>query len=133
VRGHARGTVLQNKREPTTIDQQVGNRVRLRRLMLGWSQSELGKALEVSFQQVQKYEKGTNRIGASRLQNLAEILQVPVAFFFEGLKNIKVIDNYSEFLPTPECLSLAKALMRIGEPRIRRRIIALIEQIGNSQ
>jgi transcriptional regulator with XRE-family HTH domain len=93
---------------------------------MGWSQSKLGNVLGVSFQQVRKYEKGTNRIAASRLQNVAEILEVPVALF-------KDIDNCSEVLPASESLDLVKAFMRIGEPRIRRRIIALIEQIGNSQ
>jgi transcriptional regulator with XRE-family HTH domain len=125
--------LLKNKREPKLIDQHVGNRVRLRRLIMGWSQSKLGNVLGVSFQQVQKYEKGTNRIAASRLQNVAEILEVPVAFFFEGLQRFKDIDNCSEFLPASEGLDLVKAFMRIGEPRIRRRLIALIEQIGNSQ
>src|SRR6202048_5252595 len=87
---HARGVaLLKNKREPKLIDQHVGNRVRLRRLIMGWSQSKLGNVLGVSFQQVQKYEKGTNRIAASRLQNIAEILEVPVAFFFEGLQRFK--------------------------------------------
>src|SRR5260370_18155605 len=72
------------KKAPNPIDRHVGSRVRMRRLMLGMSQEKLGDALGLTFQQVQKYEKGTNRIGASRLQHLAQILQVPVAFFFEG-------------------------------------------------
>src|SRR5205807_1874690 len=113
-------------------DQRVGSRVRLRRLMMGWSQSKLGNALGVTFQQVQKYEKGTNRIAASRLQNVAEILEIPVAFFFKGLQRFRDIDIVSECLPTAEGLSLVRAFIRIGEPKIRRRIIALIEQIGNS-
>jgi transcriptional regulator with XRE-family HTH domain len=72
------------KKSPNPIDKHVGNRVRMRRLMLNMSQTKLGDALGLTFQQVQKYEKGTNRMGASRLQHLSQILQVPVPFFFEG-------------------------------------------------
>ena len=72
------------KKSPNPVDKHVGSRVRMRRLMLDMSQEKLGSALGLTFQQVQKYEKGTNRIGASRLQHISEILQVPVAFFFEG-------------------------------------------------
>ena len=72
------------KKAPNPIDKHVGSRVRMRRMMLGMSQEKLGDALGLTFQQVQKYEKGTNRIGASRLQQIATILQVPVSFFFEG-------------------------------------------------
>ena len=72
------------KKAPNPIDRHVGSRVRMRRMMLSMSQEKLGDALGLTFQQVQKYEKGTNRIGASRLQQIAHILQVPVSFFFEG-------------------------------------------------
>ena len=72
------------KKAPNPIDKHVGSRVRMRRMMLSMSQEKLGDALGLTFQQVQKYEKGTNRIGASRLQAIANILQVPVSFFFEG-------------------------------------------------
>jgi transcriptional regulator with XRE-family HTH domain len=72
------------KKSPNPIDKHVGSRVRMRRMMLAMSQEKLGDALGLTFQQVQKYEKGTNRIGASRLQAIANILQVPVSFFFEG-------------------------------------------------
>ena len=72
------------KKAPNPIDKHVGSRVRMRRMMLGMSQEKLGDALGLTFQQVQKYEKGTNRIGASRLQQISLILQVPVSFFFEG-------------------------------------------------
>ena len=72
------------KKAPNPTDKHVGSRVRMRRMMLGMSQEKLGDALDLTFQQVQKYEKGTNRIGASRLQQIAHILQVPVSFFFEG-------------------------------------------------
>ena len=72
------------KKVPNPIDKHVGSRVRMRRMMLGMSQEKLGDALHLTFQQVQKYEKGTNRIGASRIQQISHILQVPVSFFFEG-------------------------------------------------
>jgi len=72
------------KKAPNPIDKHVGSRVRMRRMMLSMSQEKLGDALGLTFQQVQKYEKGTNRVGASRLQQIAQILQVPVSFFFEG-------------------------------------------------
>ena len=76
------------KKAPNPIDKHVGSRVRMRRMMLSMSQEKLGDALSLTFQQVQKYEKGTNRIGASRLQQIANILQVPVSFFFEGAPNM---------------------------------------------
>ena len=69
---------------PNPVDKYVGSRVRMRRIMLGMSQEKLGEALGLTFQQIQKYEKGTNRVGASRIQQIAEILQVPVSFLFEG-------------------------------------------------
>src|ERR1039458_6289870 len=76
------------KKIPNPIDKHVGSRVRMRRMMLSMSQEKLGDALGLTFQQVQKYEKGTNRIGASRLQQISNILQVPVSFFFEGAPNM---------------------------------------------
>ena len=69
---------------PNPVDRYVGSRVRMRRIMLGMSQEKLGVALGLTFQQVQKYEKGTNRVGASRIQQISEILRVPVSFLFEG-------------------------------------------------
>src|SRR5882757_2050353 len=74
---------MANKKQPNPIDIHVGSRVRLRRMMLGMSQEKLGESLGITFQQIQKYEKGTNRIGASRLQHIARVLSVPVSFFFE--------------------------------------------------
>ena len=74
------------KKSPNPTDKYVGSRVRMRRLMLSMSQEKLGEKLGLTFQQVQKYEKGTNRIGASRLQHIAQILKVPVSFFFEGVE-----------------------------------------------
>src|SRR5437588_9357470 len=106
------------KKAPNPVDRHVGSRVRMRRMMLAMSQEKLGDALGLTFQQVQKYEKGTNRIGASRLQQISEILSVPVAFFFEvapvsGASNQTAQApspaDISDFLATSEGLSLTRA------------------------
>jgi transcriptional regulator with XRE-family HTH domain len=128
------------KKAPNPIDKHVGSRVRMRRMMLSMSQEKLGGALGLTFQQVQKYEKGTNRIGASRLQQISQILQVPVAFFFEGAPNLHPQPEgtaeapspayVSDFLATSEGLALTKAFTRIKQPRLRRRIVDLVEEIA---
>lgn len=130
------------KKAPNPIDKHVGSRVRMRRMMLGMSQEKLGNNLGLTFQQVQKYEKGTNRIGASRLQQISHILQVPVSFFFEGAPTISAsvrTDGMSEapspayvsdFLATSDGLALTKAFMRISDSKLRRRIVDLVEQIA---
>src|SRR5258708_21416174 len=111
------------KKAPNPIDKHVGSRVRMRRMMLGMSQEKLGDALSLTFQQVQKYEKGTNRIGASRLQQISQILQVPVAFFFEGapilsggtvaegLQEAPSPASLADFLATSDGLSLTQAVI----------------------
>ena len=109
---------------PNPVDRYVGSRVRMRRIMLGMSQEKLGEALGLTFQQVQKYEKGTNRVGASRLQQIAHILQVPVSFFFDGAPNApgQTQDEFAEapspayvsdFLATSDGLALTMAFMGI--------------------
>jgi transcriptional regulator with XRE-family HTH domain len=128
------------KKAPNPIDKHVGARVRMRRMMLNMSQEKLGDALGLTFQQVQKYEKGTNRIGASRLQQIAHILQVPVSFFFEGAPHLPgqiggmneapSPPYVSDFLATSDGLSLTKAFMRIKNSKLRRRIVDLVEQIA---
>ncbi len=132
------------KKAPNPIDRHVGSRVRMRRMMLGMSQEKLGNALGLTFQQVQKYEKGTNRIGASRLQQIAHILQVPVAFFFEGAPAVTIGTRsegmgeapspayVSDFLATSDGLALTKAFTRISDSKLRRRIVDLVEQIALS-
>ena len=127
------------KKVPNPIDKHVGSRVRMRRMMLGMSQEKLGDALGLTFQQVQKYEKGTNRIGASRLQQISNILQVPVSFFFEGSPNVPPRTTgmseapspayVSDFLATSDGLALTKAFMRIKDSKLRRRIVDLVEAI----
>ena len=130
------------KKTPNPIDKHVGSRVRMRRMMLSMSQEKLGDALGLTFQQVQKYEKGTNRIGASRLQQISLILQVPVSFFFEGapappggsgpegLEEAPSPAYVTDFLATTDGLTLVKAFVRIQNPKLRRRIVELVEEMG---
>lgn len=127
-----------HKKLPNPTDKHVGSRVRMRRMMLGMSQEKLGDKLDLTFQQVQKYEKGTNRIGASRLQQISNILQVPVAFFFEGAPDAPANANgtapspayVADFLATSDGLNLTRAFMKIADPKVRRRIVDLVEQIA---
>jgi transcriptional regulator with XRE-family HTH domain len=126
---------------PNPIDKHVGSRVRMRRMMLGMSQEKLGAALSLTFQQVQKYEKGTNRIGASRMAQISETLQVPVAFFYEGAPSgfsenagfgeAQSPAYVSDFLATSDGLALVKAFQQIPDSKVRRRIVDLVEAIAN--
>ena len=126
------------RKSPNSTDRHVGARVRMRRMMLSMSQEKLGDALGLTFQQVQKYEKGTNRIGASRLQHIAQILQVPVSFFFEGGPAVEGFRGasvpspayVSDFLATRDGLALAKAFTVIEDKKLRRCIVALVEGIA---
>jgi len=125
-------------RRANPIDVHVGSRVRLRRMLLGMSQEKLGEHLGLTFQQIQKYEKGINRIGASRLFDLAKVLGVPVQFFYEELPASssgdgttafaeRPAENYAvEFLGSREGLELNKAFARITDPRVRRSIVELV-------
>jgi transcriptional regulator with XRE-family HTH domain len=131
------------KKVPNPIDRHVGSRVRLRRMLLGVSQEKLGEALGLTFQQIQKYEKGTNRISASRLQNIAKILGVQVAFFFEGAPLGDAVAGsggmaesagpgyVADFLSTSEGVQLNKAFIRITDPKVRRRVIDLVESLAS--
>ena len=130
------------KKAPNPIDKHVGSRVRMRRMMLGMSQEKLGDALRLTFQQVQKYEKGTNRIGASRLQQISRALQVPVAFFFEGAPHVVGMPPLAEFdaapppayvadfLATSDGLSLTEAFMRLPNAKLRRRVVELVQEMA---
>jgi transcriptional regulator with XRE-family HTH domain len=130
------------KKAPNPIDKHVGSRVRMRRVLIGMSQEKLGEALGLTFQQVQKYEKGTNRIGASRLQQISTILGVPVSFFFEGAPGGEAAkagmsDSASsayvvDFLSTTEGLQLNKAFVRIKDPKVRRRVVDLVATLGGA-
>ena len=125
-------------RGPTSIDQHVGARLRLRRSLLEMSQSELGEKLGVTFQQVQKYERGTNRIGASRLFHVAKVMEVPVSYFFEGLEEdgsseLKGPDSDTlyDFIASPDGLALASAFAGIKDQTVRRRVIDLLRSLAS--
>jgi transcriptional regulator with XRE-family HTH domain len=128
------------KKSPNPIDKYVGLRIRMQRLLMKMSQQKLAGSLGLTFQQVQKYEKGTNRVGASRLQHIALILRVPVAFFFEGAPAgpggkgsspvAPVPDYVSGFLATTDGLALLKAFIRVDDPKLRRSIVHLVEEVS---
>ncbi len=130
---------------PNPTDRHVGSRVRMRRMMLGMSQEKLGDALGLTFQQVQKYEKGTNRIGASRLHQIARVLSVPVEFFYEGAPQVEGAGSggggfaeappsgyVSDFLTTSEGLELIKAFIEIKDPKVRRKLVDLAKALGQA-
>ena len=123
-------------KKATQIDAHVGRQIRLRRLLVGMTQDRLAELLGLTFQQVQKYEKGINRIGAGRLFELAEILGVPVTFFYDGIA-AKAPDStqdagarLGEFLLSEEGMRLSQAFMRIKPAGVRRRIVQLVGLLG---
>lgn len=127
-------------KSPNPVDRYVGSRIRMRRIMLSMSQEKLGEALGLTFQQVQKYEKGTNRVGASRVQQLSQILRVPVSFFFEGgpgatfstdgLSEAPSPAYVADFLATSEGLALTRAFTKITDAKLRRSIVDMVENIA---
>lgn len=134
------------KKTPNPIDRHVGSRVRLRRMLIGMSQEKLGDALDLTFQQIQKYEKGANRIGASRLQQIAKILGVPVEFFFEGapatpdatapeagFAEAPGTGYVVDFLASSEGVQLNRAFVRIRDAKVRRRIVDLVNAIAGEE
>lgn len=132
---------------PNPVDVHVGKRVRLRRNLLGMSQEKLGAQLGLTFQQVQKYERGANRIGASRLYEIARILDVPLSFFFDDLPD-DVVQQYRRVAPgmaegeqapygadplsKRETLELVRAYYRIRDENVRRRVFELAKSVGQS-
>ena len=133
--------MAENKKKPNPIDIHVGSRVRLRRNMLGMSQEKLGESLGITFQQIQKYEKGTNRVGASRLQAIAAILGVPVAFFFEdapghdqskpgGFAEDGSTSYIVDFLNSAEGLQLNRAFVKLSDARVRRKLVDLVKSLA---
>ena len=125
------------KKNPNPIDRQVGTRIRMQRMVRGLSQTELGKAVGVTFQQVQKYEKGANRVSASRLQQIANVLEVAPDFFFAEVHAKKAGNSGSnettlidEFISSRDGITLAQAFTKIGDQKIRRGIVLLVEQIA---
>jgi transcriptional regulator with XRE-family HTH domain len=131
------------KKQANPVDARVGHRVRLRRMLMGMSQERLGELLGLTFQQVQKYEKGVNRIGAGRLFEIAGILGVPIGFFYEDAEN--ALNNkpgfaedddsgsVMEFISSGEGLQLTLAFMRIKDPKVRRRILDLVRELAGEE
>lgn len=140
MRWHLSTKEMANKKQPNPIDIHVGSRVRLRRMMMNMSQEKLGESLGITFQQIQKYEKGTNRIGASRLQHIARVLSVPVSYFFEdapggsaqvgGFAESQAASHVVDFLSSSEGLQLNRAFVRIKDPKVRRKLIELVRAIA---
>ena len=132
-----------NKKRPNPVDVHVGARIRLRRNMIGLSQEKLGESLGITFQQIQKYEKGMNRVGASRLQAIGNILNVPVTFFFDDMPGQsdkpKGFDEESEttdvvgFLNSSEGIQLARAFAKITDAKVRRKILDLVRTLGDEE
>jgi transcriptional regulator with XRE-family HTH domain len=128
-----------NRKAPNPIDVHVGSRIRLRRVLINMSQEKLGEQLGITFQQVQKYEKGTNRVGASRLYRISQVLGVPVSFFFEDIAGeTQSGSGFSEtqserfvvdFISSAEGLQLNKAFLRISDPRVRRKVVELVQAV----
>lgn len=132
------------KRKPNPIDIHVGSRVRLRRTMSGMSQEKLGDALGITFQQIQKYEKGANRIGASRLQQISNVLNTPISFFFEdapgtpsnseaGFSETSSTNYVVDFLSSSEGLQLNRAFVKIEDPKVRRKLVELAKALANEE
>jgi transcriptional regulator with XRE-family HTH domain len=123
-------------KSPNPIDRHVGSRVRMRRMLIGMSQEKLGQMLGVTFQQVQKYEKGTNRVAAGRLQRVAEVLEVPITFFYEGSETRSshsgedTVDAGLEYLQTGGAVRLVRAYARIADPGVRRSLVKLAETMA---
>ena len=130
------------KKQANPIDAQVGNRVRIRRMLIGMSQERLGDLLGLTFQQVQKYEKGVNRIGAGRLFEVAKILGVPIDFFYEGVAgtggeksgfNEAGAPPVMEFVSSGEGLQLSLAFMKIKDPKVRKRVLDLVKSLADEE
>lgn len=132
--------MTESKKKANPIDVHVGSRIRLRRNMMGMSQERLGESLGITFQQVQKYEKGTNRVGASRLQAISSVLGVPVAFFFEDAAGVKAAPNgfgepdractLMEFCTSTEGLQLNRAYVAIDDAKVRRKVLDLVKALS---
>jgi transcriptional regulator with XRE-family HTH domain len=137
------------KKQPSSIDAHVGSRVRLRRMLIGMSQEKLGELLGLTFQQVQKYEKGANRIGASRLYDISQILGVPVSYFFDDVPadstarratngaaastDVDAGPYMMEFVSSAEGFQLVRAFTKITDPRVRKRMLELVKSLTGEE
>jgi transcriptional regulator with XRE-family HTH domain len=130
------------KKTPHPVDVHVGGRVRLRRMLLGMSQDKLGEALGLTFQQIQKYEKGINRIGASRVFEMSNILDVPIQFFYDDFSGRAGHsygfaeaddDNFMQLLHSPEGVQLCRHFAGIGDPKVRRRVLDLVKTLAEGE
>ena len=131
------------KKQANPIDGQVGNRVRLRRMLIGMSQERLGELLGLTFQQVQKYEKGVNRIGAGRLFEVSRILGVPIDYFYEGVSGQltggggfaegESAPPVMEFVSSGEGLQLSLAFMKIKDAKVRKRVLDLVKSLAEEE
>jgi transcriptional regulator with XRE-family HTH domain len=133
------------KKQASPVDVQVGNRVRMRRMLIGMSQEKLGELLGLTFQQVQKYEKGVNRIGAGRLFEIASILGMPIQDFFDGLTSLlpqskshgfaepDESGSVMEFMSSGEGLQLSAAFMKIKDPKTRKSVLDLIKNMSKDE
>ena len=138
------------KKQPSSIDAHVGSRVRLRRMLIGMSQEKLGELLGLTFQQVQKYEKGANRIGASRLYDISSILGVPVSYFFDDIQgeaaasakrpnglgataDVDAGPYMMEFVSSAEGFQLVRAFTKITDPRVRKRMLELVKSLTGEE
>lgn len=137
-------TPKKKKGGPSPIDVHVGSRVRLRRMILGMSQEALGKALGLTFQQVQKYEKGVNRVGASRLFELSKLLDVPIQFFYDdydakfggpsfALAEPDIGDEFMKFINSPEGVQLCRHFSAIDDPEVKKRVLDLVKSIAENE
>jgi transcriptional regulator with XRE-family HTH domain len=127
------------KKSTSSIDKEIGTRVRMRRISIGMSQEKLGEMLGLTFQQVQKYEKGMNRISVGRLVDIAKILGVEIHFFFDGIKSGKAGTGFAEeetppyiadVMSTPEGLQLIRTFTSIKNPKVRKSIVQLVASLA---
>jgi transcriptional regulator with XRE-family HTH domain len=126
---------MPTKKGPNATDVHVGKRIRMRRLVLNESQTWLADQLGLTFQQIQKYEKGVNRVGASRMQQLAVAMAVPISYFFEGAPGYREVKNgesasiATDFLTTKYGMRISKAFPKIKSEALKRQIVGLIEDV----
>lgn len=132
----------QLEKKPNPIDLHVGGRVRMRRKFLGLSQEMLADAIGLTFQQVQKYERGSNRISSSKLYDISKSLKVPIQYFFEGIVEAEALEGFSEstseqyvhgFLMTTEGLELAELFPKIKNPKVRRKVLDLVRSLSDTE